>query len=107
MLVVGPAIRQMADPTNEHVSVFTQTMDLLLPAPLPLVGTVIGIVVLMSASAASAQGLQNLALGLKERHYVPPSIGQQNRFDVADKPVWIEVGIVSICFLFFGTSEET
>jgi nucleotide-binding universal stress UspA family protein len=107
MLVVGPAIKDLADPTNEHVSVFTQTMDRLLPAPLPLVGTMIGIVVLMSASAASAQGLQNLALGLKERHYVPPSIGQPNRFGVADKPVWIEVGIVAVCFLFIGTSEET
>jgi nucleotide-binding universal stress UspA family protein len=82
-------------------------MDQLLPAPLPLIGTMIGIVVLMSASAASAQGLQNLALGLKERHYIPPFIGQQNRFDVADKPVWIEVAIVSICFLLFGTDEET
>jgi len=107
MLVVGPAIQQLSDPTNEHVSVFTQTMDSLLPTPLPLLGTLVGIVVLMSASAASAQGLQNLALGLKERHYVPSSIGQQNKFDVADKPVWIEVGIVIVCFLFFGTSEET
>ena len=107
MLIVGPAIHQLADPTNEHVSVFTQTMDQLLPAPLPIFGTLIGILVLMSASAASAQGLQNLALGLKERHYVPPSIGQQNQFGVADLPVWIEVGIVSFCFLLFGTSEET
>lgn len=107
MLIVGPAISELSDPTNEHVSVFTQTMDQLLPAPLPLVGTLIGVVVLMSASAASAQGLQNLALGLKGRHYIPPSIGQQNRFDVADKPVWIEVAIVSVCFLLFGTNEET
>ncbi|MCP4426629.1 MAG: universal stress protein [Chloroflexi bacterium] len=107
MLIVGPAISQLADPTNEHVSVFTQTMDQLLPAPLPILGTLIGILVLMSASAASAQGLQNLALGLKERHYVPPLIGQQNQFGVADMPVWIEVGIVSVCFLLFGTSEET
>ncbi|MCP4424379.1 MAG: APC family permease, partial [Chloroflexi bacterium] len=67
MLIVGPAIYELADPTNEHVSVFTQTMDALLPAPLPLLGTLVGIAVLMSASAASAQGLQNLALGLKDR----------------------------------------
>jgi nucleotide-binding universal stress UspA family protein len=107
MLIVGPAIADLSDPRNEHVSVFTQTMDLLLPQPLPILGTLVGIVVLMSASAASAQGLQNLALGLRERHYVPPSIGQQNRFDVADKPVWIEVAIVTVCFLLFGTSEET
>jgi nucleotide-binding universal stress UspA family protein len=61
----------------------------------------------MSASAASAQGLQNLALGLKERHYIPPILGERNQYDVADKPVWIEVGIVSICFFLFGTNEET
>jgi nucleotide-binding universal stress UspA family protein len=107
MLIVGPAIFRLADPTNEHVSVFTQTMDQLLPAPLPLVGTVIGIAVLLSASAASAQGLQNLALGLKSRNYIPASLGHRNRFDVADKPVWIEVGIVCFCFLAFGTNEGT
>jgi len=107
MLVVGPAIFRLSDPTNEHVSVFTQTMDQLLPPPLPYLGTLVGIAVLLSASAASAQGLQNLALGLKDRHYVPDVIGQRNKFDVADKPVWIEVAIVSVCFLAFGTSEET
>jgi len=107
MLIVGPAIFSLADPTNEHVSVFTQTMDQLLPAPLPIFGTLVGIAVLMSASAASAQGLQNLALGLKERRYIPPVLGQPNKFEVADKPVWLEVAIVSICFLFFGTHEET
>jgi nucleotide-binding universal stress UspA family protein len=82
-------------------------MDSLLPAPLPILGTLVGIAVLMSASAASAQGLQNLALGLKERRYIPPMIGQPNKFEVADKPVWLEVGIVSVCFLLFGTHEET
>ncbi|MCA9936613.1 MAG: universal stress protein, partial [Anaerolineales bacterium] len=107
MLVVGPAIFQLADPTLESVSVFTQTMDLLLPAPLPYVGTLIGIAVLLSASAASAQGLQNLFLGLRYRHYIPAVLGQRNQFEVADKPVWIEVAIVAICFLFFGTDEET
>lgn len=107
MLIVGPAIASLSDPTNKHVSVFTQTMDQLLPAPLPILGTLVGVAVLMSASAASAQGLQNLALGLKERRYIPPMLGQQNKFEVADKPVWIEVGIVSVCFLLFGTHEET
>ncbi|UCH58482.1 MAG: universal stress protein, partial [Anaerolineales bacterium] len=81
--------------------------DQLLPDPLPYLGTLIGIAVLMSASAASAQGLQNLALGLKLRQYIPPVLGQSNQFEVADKPVWIEVGIVSLCFLLFGTHEET
>ncbi|NQS91329.1 MAG: universal stress protein, partial [Chloroflexi bacterium] len=107
MLIVGPAILEISDPTNLEVSVFTQTMDVLLPSPLPILGTFVGIAVLMSASAASAQGLQNLALGLKKRNYIPPNLGQQNQFDVADKPVWLEVAIVSIVFLFLGTNEET
>lgn len=107
MLIVGPAIYQLSDPTNAQVSVFTQTMDALLPEPLPYIGTLISVAVLMSASAASAQGLQNLALGLNHRNYIPHLIGQRNRFEVADKPVWIEVGIVSVCFLLFGTHEET
>jgi len=107
MLVVGPVIYSVSDLTNTHVSVFTQTMDDLLPKPLPYIGTLIGIAVLMSASAASAQGLQNLALGLKERQYLPPLIGEPNQYGVADKPVWIEVAIVGICFLFFGTHEDT
>ncbi len=107
MLIVGPAIFALSDPTNEEVSVFTQTMDQLLPAPLPWIGTLIGVAVLLSASAASAQGLQNLFVGLKLRHYVPEFIGRLNEHGVADKPVWIEVAIVSICFLLFGTHEET
>jgi len=107
MLIVGPAIFELSDPTDPHVSVFTQTLDRLLPSPLPYVGTSVGIAVLLSASAASAQGLQNLGLGLKNRHYIPAVLGQRNRFEVADKPVWIEVGIVALCFLLFGTHEET
>jgi nucleotide-binding universal stress UspA family protein len=107
MLIVGPAIFQLSDPKNAHVSVFTQTMDQLLPDPLPYLGTLVGVVVLLSASAASAQGLQNLALGLRDRHYIPAFLGQRNRFEVADKPVWIEVALVSLCFLAIGTSEET
>ncbi len=107
MLIVGPAIFKLADVNNTAVSVFTQTMDILLPAPLPLIGTLVGVLVLMSASAASAQGLQNLALGLRERRYIPPTLGKVNEFEVADKPVWIEVGVVSVFFLLFGTHEET
>ncbi len=107
MLIVGPAIFKLSDPTNPNVSVFTQTMDLLLPDPLPYVGTLIGIAVLMSASAASAQGLQNLALGLYERNYIPRFMGERNEFEVADKPVWLEVAIVAFSFTLFGTHEET
>ncbi len=106
MLVVGPAILAEADPTLA-VSVFTQTMDHLLPAPLPLVGTLIGVLVLASAAAASAQGLQNLALGLRYRHYIPAWLGLRNRFDVAAMPVWVEVAVVTACFAAFGTHEET
>jgi nucleotide-binding universal stress UspA family protein len=107
MLMVGPAIRDLSDPLNAEVSVFTQTMDQLLPEPLAWLGTLVGVLVLLSASAASAQGLQNLALGLRLRNYVPSFIGHRNAYEVAAIPVWIEVGIVSFCFLAFGTSEET
>ncbi len=107
MLIVGPAIFTYADPAIKEVSVFTQTMDKLLPPPLPYLGSLVGIFVLMSASAASAQGLQNLSLGLKERHYIPFAFGELNQYEVADKPVWLEVFFVSLCFLVFGTHEET
>jgi nucleotide-binding universal stress UspA family protein len=107
MLIVGPAIFSLSDPANQLVSVFTQTMDRLLPPPLPYLGSLVGVIVLMSASAASAQGLQNLALGLKERHYIPPAFGALNRREVAGRPVWLEVGIVCLCFLLFGTREGT
>ena len=107
MLIVGPAIFSLSDPSIADVSVFTQTMDQLLPPPLPYLGSLVGVFVLMSASAASAQGLQNLALGLKERHYIPRAFGELNRHEVASKPVWLEVGVVCVCFLLFGTREET
>jgi len=107
MLIVGPAIYDLADVANSEVSVFTQTMDKLLPAPLPYIGTLIGIAVLLSAAAASAQGIQNLSLGLRHRHYIPPWLGQRNKYDVAANPVWLEVGVCVVCFVAFGTSEET
>jgi nucleotide-binding universal stress UspA family protein len=107
MVVVGPAILKLSDPSHPEISVFTQTMDRVLPKPLPYLGTLIGVIVLASAAAASAQGLQNLALGLRFRRYIPAFLGERNRFDVADNPVWIEVGLVSLCFVVFGTSEET
>lgn len=108
MLIVGPAILALSDVSAAgEVSVFTQTMDVLLPGPLSQLGTLVGVLVLLSACAASAQGLQNLALGLTDRRYVPAIIGQRNRFDVADWPVWLEVIIVVVVFLFAGTNEET
>lgn len=107
MLIVGPAIYKISDPSLSEVSVFTQTMDALLPAPLPYLGTIISVLVLLSASAASAQGLQNLALGLRNRRYIPVVLGERNMHGVADKPVWLEVGLVAIIFLVAGTNEET
>ena len=107
MLIVGPAIAELADLQNTEVSVFTQTMDKLLPAPLPWVGTLIGIAVLASAAAAAAQGVQNLSLGLRYRHYIPAWLGERNRFGVAGNPVWVMVGVCVACFIAFGTHEET
>ncbi len=107
MVVVGPAIFELADPMRSDVSVFTQTMDRLLPASVAYAGTLVGIVVLLSAAAASAQGLQNLSLGLRHRHYVPAAFGQRNRFDVAERPVFVQVLLVAACFVAFGTHEET
>ena len=106
MIITGPAIMKLSDPTNTEVSVFTQTMNALLPHWLSYLGTLIGIAVLLSASAASAQGLQNLFLGLTDRHYSPKIMGLRNKHGVAATPVWIEVIISSLCFLLLGTSEE-
>lgn len=107
MLIVGPAIFSLSDINNEQVSVFTQTMDNLLPAWASYAGTLIGIAVLLSACAAAAQGIQNLALGLRYRHYVAASLGQRNTHDVADKPVWLMAVVIALCFMVFGTHEET
>ncbi|MGI8885110.1 MAG: universal stress protein [Pyrinomonadaceae bacterium] len=107
MIVVGPAIYGLSDPTNEQISVFTQTMNALLPAWASYLGTLIGIAVLLSACAAASQGVQNLALGLRYRHYIAASLGQRNKYDVAGKPVWLMVGAICLLFLAFGTHEET
>ncbi len=107
MLIVGPAVYSLSDPTNPEVSVFTQTMDQLLPKTVAYLGSLVSIFVLISACAASSQGLQNLSLGLAERHYVPKEFSLRNQFEVADKPVWLQVVIVSLCFIFIGTSEAT
>lgn len=107
MLIVGPAIFQLSNPLDPQVSVFTQTMDKLLPTWASYFGTLIGIAVLLSASAAAAQGIQNLALGLRYRHYVAAVLGQRNKYDVADRPVWLMVAVMAVIFLAFGTHEET
>lgn len=108
MIIVGPAIYEVSHNTvNSEISVFTQTMNALLPAWASYIGTLIGIAVLLSASAAAAQGVQNLALGLRYRHYIAASLGQRNKYDVAGKPVWLMIVVISGCFFIFGTSEET
>ncbi|MCB0349321.1 MAG: universal stress protein [Bdellovibrionales bacterium] len=107
MLVVGPAILKISDPSDLTKSVFTQTMDALLPSWLSYAGTLIGIAVLLSAAAASAQGIQNLALGLRARHYIPASWGRRNEFDVPTFPAWAQAFIVIACFVSLGTHEET
>jgi len=107
MVIVGPAILALSDPANPEVSVFTQTMDRILPVPLAYLGSFIGIAVLLSAAAASAQGIQNLSLGLKHRHYIPGYWGLRNKYDVPTIPVWLQVSVVISCFLVFGTREET
>jgi hypothetical protein len=107
MLIVGPAVLRLADPTREDVSVFTQTMDALLPAPLAMLGTAVGVAVLLSASAAALQGIQHLAHGLGHRHFVPAWLADTNRFGVANRPVSLGVLVAGLCFVAFGTREET
>ncbi|PIS09807.1 MAG: hypothetical protein COT73_12695, partial [Bdellovibrio sp. CG10_big_fil_rev_8_21_14_0_10_47_8] len=107
MVIVGPAILEISNPSDLSTSVFTQTMDALLPPWLSYAGTLIGIAVLLSAAAASAQGIQNLAMGLRARHYIPARWGMRNRFDVPSFPSWAQALIVVLAFVFFGTHEET
>lgn len=107
MLLVGPAIFSLADIERVDVSVFTQTMDALLPAPLAYAGTLVGVAVLLSASATAALGIQNLARGLSHRHYLPERFGRRGRFGVAPAPVWYTAVVAGACFVLFGTHEAT
>jgi hypothetical protein len=84
-----------------------QMMDRPLPEPVAYFGTMVGIIVLLSAAAASALGPQNRSQGLRHRHYVPASFGQRNRFDIADCPAYFQVIVVAACFVPLGTREET
>jgi nucleotide-binding universal stress UspA family protein len=107
MVVVGPAILALTDPADPNVSVFTQAMDALLPYPIALAGTAVSVLVLLSAAAASALGIQSLFLGLSVRHYAPAAFSHRNRAGVASRPVWSEVGAACACFIVFGTHEAT
>lgn len=107
MLVVGPAILALADPTNPDISVFTQTMDALLPAPLARVGTLIGVAVLISACATALQGIAHLSHGLTHRRYVPEFLGDVNRHGIASRMVWACLLVVLTSLFAFGTHEAT
>jgi nucleotide-binding universal stress UspA family protein len=114
MVIVGPAILEVAQVSatggghgGGEASVFTQTMNAILPTWLSYLGTIAGVAVLLSASAAAAQGVQNLALGLRYRHYVAAALGQRNKYDVAGKPVWLMIVVIAFCYTVFGTHEET
>lgn len=102
LLLLGPAIVAVTRP-DVPVSVFTQAMDALLPGPLPLVGTFIAVAVLLVVAGSSAQGLQNLALGLHDRRFAPAFLGQRNRADVPDWPVRILAIAVIVCFVLLGS----
>ncbi len=102
LLVVGPATVALTQP-DSPVSVFTQTMDGLLPGPLAILGTGIAVAVLLVVAAASAQGLQNLALGLHDRRFAPAFLGQRNRVDVPNWPARILAVAVIACFLLLGS----
>lgn len=105
MLLVGPSIFSLADVDQTEVSVFTQTMDALLPAPIAFAGTLVGVAVLLSASATAALGIQNLALGLSRRHYLPERFGRPNPSGVAPAPVWCAAAGAALCFVLIGTHE--
>jgi hypothetical protein len=63
MLVVGPRGPATREPGSFRSVGIYSNYGSTVTAPLPYAGTLIGIFVLASAAAASAQGLQNLALG--------------------------------------------
>ncbi len=107
MLIVGPAIFELSDSSNKEVSVFTQTMDALLPAPLAYLGTLVSVAVLISASATALQGIAHLGHGLSHRHYVPQWLGEGNQHGIANRMVWACVFAIVLCFVFFGTHEAT
>lgn len=107
MLVVGPAILRIADVERVDVSVFTQTMDVLLPGPLSYVGTAVSVAVLLSACATATQGIAHLGHGLSHRHYVPEWLGEVNKNGIAERIVWLLILVLGLCFATFGTQETT
>lgn len=106
LLLLGPVFVAVSQPENP-VSVFTQTMDVLLPGPLPWLGTAIAVAALLVVATASAQGLQNLVLGLRDRHYAPAFLGQRNRAEVPDWPVRTMALAAIVCFIFLDADPAT
>ncbi len=107
MIVLGPAILALSDPMDPDVSVFTQTMDALLPAPVAWLGTWIGVAVLLSACATAIQGIAHLSHGLSHRHYLPTTFGRPNHHGISTSTVWSAVIVLSAGFVLFGTDERT
>ncbi len=107
MLIVGPAILRLSDPMGTNVSVFTQTLDALFPAPVAYAASLVGVAVLLSACATAVQGIQYLSLGLTHRHYAPAALAREHSHGVAERPVWLALVVVASCFALFGTNEET
>ncbi len=107
MIIVGPAILAVANPSDPDVSVFTQTMNAFLPHWMSLIGTALSVLVLLSAAAASALGMASLYQGLSIRHYAPAAFAYRNRAGVPARPVYAEALLGALLFLLLGTDEAT
>ena len=107
MVILGPAILALSDPSLTEVSVFTQTLDALVPTPVAYLGTLVAVAVLISACATALQGVAHLAHGLGHRHYVPERLGEANSTGMADRAVWLHAASLGLCILVVGTHEET
>ena len=105
LLLFGPAVLTLADPTRP-TSAMTQAMQQLLPAPLAWLGAVVAVVALLTVAAASAQAVQNLSLGLRNRRFAPAFLAQRNRAGVPDRPVHIILALTVGLFLLFGAQAE-
>jgi nucleotide-binding universal stress UspA family protein len=106
LLFFAPAVLTLADPA-QPASAMTQAMQLLFPAPLAWLGTGIAVVALLSVAAASAQAVQNLSLGLRNRRFAPAFLAQRNRADVPDRPVNMILALTAGLFLLVGSQEAT
>jgi len=105
MLIVGPAIYQLADP-NSEISVFTQVMDQLLPRPVAYAGSVLGVFIFIYVCATSMQAMQSLTQNLARNHYMPESACEENEHHALVKPVRFELFAIILVIALIGLSEE-